>query len=508
MPTLNRRCVEASLLTALALQCKINAVSFFERKHYFYADLPAGYQITQQKQPIAVHGDFQYPIINPRTHKLTYKTAKITRIQLEHDSARTLKSESLSYQFNKDEAMFENSLLIDLNRAGMGLMEIVTDPVFEDAFEAYSFVRELALVLRLIGTCNGVIGEGSFRVDVNVSVHELEKSSDPPKVLPGTRVELKNLASFNDILKATEYEIKRQKKLVKSKEKVVMETRTYDSNQKKTVSIRLKEDKYDYRFMPEPNLLPLVVYPAKTFTAESANSLGCSNNPELNFDSDYLDKLEAIKSTPSAYVDLDKVKAEFATKTTPQTRRNKLIEKFGMKDETAFVFVANDLDKILVEVISKRVNDSDYVKTCVSVLNRFYLNQINTNPSIDKFEFELKCKKIGSFVELIMNKVIGTRVHLKVFGMLFQIENEAKLADELVKEHDLYLVSDPSLILESLEKLFEENPKAVGEYKTKANKRAKIFDFFVGRLHKNFNDRADSKVIDSLVDESLKKLIK
>ncbi len=178
MPTLNEESVKVSLVTALALNCKINTVSFFERKHYFYADLPAGYQITQQASPIAFNGEFMYPVVNPRTHKLIYKTAAIRRIQLEHDSARTLLIDKLSFDLNNNKKLAENSILIDLNRAGVGLMEIVTEPEFEEAFDVYSFVRELALVLRSIDAAETIMDDGGFRVDVNVSVHKLKYSSD------------------------------------------------------------------------------------------------------------------------------------------------------------------------------------------------------------------------------------------------------------------------------------------------------------------------------------------
>ena len=179
MPTLNEASVKSGLVSALALKCKINTVSYFERKHYFYADLPAGYQITQQKRPIAFDGNFVYPVVNPQTHTVAYKTAKIRRIQLEHDSARTLQSGNLSFELNKNIKIGQNAMLIDLNRAGIGLMEIVTEPVFEEAFDVYSFVRELSSVLRAIETCETIMDDGGFRVDVNVSVHKLRRSNDP-----------------------------------------------------------------------------------------------------------------------------------------------------------------------------------------------------------------------------------------------------------------------------------------------------------------------------------------
>jgi aspartyl-tRNA(Asn)/glutamyl-tRNA(Gln) amidotransferase subunit B len=162
-----------------------------------------------------------------------------------------------------DKSYPKDFTLIDHNRTGLGLMEIVTEPDFENAFDSYSFVRELALTLKSIGTCTANMSNGEFRVDVNVSCHYRDSATG---ILgQGVRVELKNLNSFSAVLKATEIEIKRQKTLITSGQAILRQTRTYDSAEHKTVATRTKEDQYDYRFMPEPNLLPLVVYPSQSF---------------------------------------------------------------------------------------------------------------------------------------------------------------------------------------------------------------------------------------------------
>ena len=185
-------------------------------------------------------------------------------------------------------------------------MEIVTEPDFDEAFDSYSFARELALTLRSLGTCEAQMSDGGFRVDVNVSVHEPDPAN-PDQLLPGVRVELKNLNSFNVVLKATEFEIERQKKVVLGGGRVELETRTYDSASRSTVSIRSKEDQYDYRFMPEPNLLPLIVYPSNSFKIESNGENKCANNPELVITDEFLNHYR-LGINEKFFVDFDKGK--------------------------------------------------------------------------------------------------------------------------------------------------------------------------------------------------------
>lgn len=502
MPTLNRRCVEAGLMSAIGLNCQINAMSKFERKHYFYADLPAGYQITQQREPLAFNGICKYPVINPKTHKLLYKQVRIRQLQLEHDSARSLKTESLNFD-NATTKFPKNSTLIDFNRCGQGLMEIVTEPDFENAFDCYSFVRELALVLKSIGTCSANMSNGEFRVDVNVSCHKLDPTNKQ-LLLDGVRVELKNLNSFSSVLKATEIEITRQKSLIKSDKLIKRETRTYDSIANKTIAIRTKEDKYDYRFMPEPNLLPLIIYPSKSF--EPDKFLKCLNNKQLVFDTDYLNKINYLKENSDFYVDLDKINLDLSNKVLPQQRRDYIKQTYGLTDEICFIFIANDLDKIFIEILKnyKQTNQNILVK----VLLNEYLNQVNKNIDLDKFSFEIKCKKISSYVDLLEKKLISKRIHFKFFTLLFQLENMDKQAIELAEKEQLFLISDIEQIKQIVKLLFDSNPKALNDYKLKSNKREKVFDFFVGRVHKEFNDLADQELVDEIILKALKDLIK
>ncbi|KAL1456955.1 hypothetical protein WDU94_001638 [Cyamophila willieti] len=240
LPTLNQKCVEAAILTASALNCKINHLSRFHRKHYFYSDLPAGYQITQYDQPIAEFGEIKFNVFTPSIHKTAYeKVCKLQQVQLEQDSGKTIHDD------------FENRSLVDLNRAGVALMELVFDPDLSNGEEAAALVKELILILKCIGTSSCKMEEGSLRVDANVSV--------TPRSSPtlGTRSEVKNIGSIRGVANAVNYEIVRQVETLQRGEVVVNETRAYDAATRSTVAMRDKENIQDYRFMPDPNLLPL-----------------------------------------------------------------------------------------------------------------------------------------------------------------------------------------------------------------------------------------------------------
>nr|CAD7567611.1 unnamed protein product [Timema californicum] len=263
LPVLNRRCVEAGIVTALALSCKINSVSMFDRKHYFYADLPAGYQITQQRAPLAQGGQLQFQVFTPGVHKEPYsKTSHIHQLQLEQDSGRSLHDD------------VAHRTLIDLNRAGIPLMEIVFEPDLQDGEEAAALVRELSMILERLGTCSCRMDEGALRVDANISVH---KKGSPL----GIRTEVKNIGSVRAVAHAIQFEIDRQVGVLESGGLIVNETRSWDAQCRQTLPMRDKEEKQlanelvvlsqtaedreievrisDYRFMPEPNLPPLRV---------------------------------------------------------------------------------------------------------------------------------------------------------------------------------------------------------------------------------------------------------
>ena len=240
LPALNRRCVEAGLLTSLALDCQINRVSYFDRKHYFYSDLPAGYQITQQRRALAVEGRLEVPVLAPELSKELYTiSSQVIQLQLEQDSAKSLHDPEMGRS------------LVDLNRCGAGLMEIVFGPDLSHGEEAAALVKELLLILERLETCRARMERGELRVDANISVRRVGQTE------LGVRTEVKNINSVRSVARAVEFEVERQIGILEEGGIVENQTRSFDYDKKVTVAMRDKEAKQDYRFMPEPNLPPL-----------------------------------------------------------------------------------------------------------------------------------------------------------------------------------------------------------------------------------------------------------
>ncbi|GIY34459.1 glutamyl-tRNA(Gln) amidotransferase subunit B, mitochondrial [Caerostris extrusa] len=241
LPVLNKSCVEAGILTALALNCTVNKISTFDRKHYFYPDLPAGFQITQQFKPLASNGYIKFVVHGKTNNSPSYECiAYLKQIQLEQDSGRSFHVKGAKS-------------LIDLNRAGIGLMELVFEPNLKNGTEAAALVKALISVLKQIGTCTCEMEEGTLRVDANVSVNKIGEPF-------GVRTEVKNINSLRYIARAVDYEMERQIKIIENGGLIVNETRAYDYSSKKTIFMRDKEILQDYRFMPEPNLPPIRLY--------------------------------------------------------------------------------------------------------------------------------------------------------------------------------------------------------------------------------------------------------
>ncbi|XP_054709079.1 glutamyl-tRNA(Gln) amidotransferase subunit B, mitochondrial-like [Uloborus diversus] len=329
LPVLNKYCVEAGILTALALNCTVNKKSTFDRKHYFYPDLPAGYQITQQFNPLANNGYITFVVCSKSQGDEPYECrCNLKQIQLEQDSGRSF------HVANKKS-------FVDLNRVGIGLMELVFEPDLRNGIEASSLVKELMLILRKINTCSCEMEEGALRVDANISVNQVGESL-------GVRTEVKNINSLRFIAQAIDFEISRQINILEKGGIVSNETRAFDYHSKETVYMRDKEALQDYRFMPEPNLPPI----------------------RLSDD---------VDATDDYCISVNKLREKLPK--LPSVERAELMSKYKVPYNIADIFVSTDGLRSMFETIACTVPDVMYI-------SNFLLNNVQHQLNIRKLTFK------------------------------------------------------------------------------------------------------------------------
>ncbi|XP_047422915.1 glutamyl-tRNA(Gln) amidotransferase subunit B, mitochondrial isoform X1 [Sciurus carolinensis] len=449
LPVLNRRCVEAAVMTGLALNCHINKKSLFDRKHYFYADLPAGYQITQQRLPIAVNGSLVYSVWGgKKRNQMVSRTVRIKQIQLEQDSGKSLHDD------------LRAQTLIDLNRAGVGLLEVVLEPDLSCGEEAATVVRELQLILQALGTSQANMSEGQLRVDANVSVHH------PGEPL-GIRTEVKNLNSIRFLAKAIDFEIQRQINELETGGEILNETRSFDCQLGCTVPMRDKEGKQDYRFMPEPNLPPLVLYDSTSLPA------GADSQQVINIDQ--------IRDTLPEL---------------PSVTRERLVQQYGLLPEHSFTLL-NEVG--LLEFFQNVIKETraEPKKVANWVLNTFlgYLKQQNLAVS----ESPVSPSALAELLNLLDSKAISSSAAKQVFQELWSAEG--KTAAQVVSEQKLELMQD----LEALDRLclstMEGHPQVVMDVK-KGNSRA--INKLIGLVRKATLSRADPALIKDILEKRLR----
>lgn len=447
LPVLNRKCVEAGVKTALALSCQINEISMFDRKHYFYADLPAGYQITQQRAPLASNGSLSFPVFVPGISKKPYyKTVRLHQLQLEQDSGKSLHDD-------------ENGIsLIDLNRAGVPLMELVFDPDLRDGEEAAALVKELVLILSTLKTCNCKMEEGSLRVDANISIHQEHEPL-------GIRTEVKNIGSIRGVAQAVAYEIERQICVKNDGGEIVNETRMWDAQSKVTVPMRDKEVVQDYRFMPEPNLPPL----------------------HLNMKQEDVDDLINV---PAIEKNLPPM---------PQQLRESLTTEKQLNQEMSIILVN---EQVLMRYFNEitQENSSRSPKLVSNLLVNDLLTNCNKN-KIDIEDCKISSSQIGELVDMLESHEVNLNLARLIFTEMFET---AKLPRKIAKERNWKQITDETEIRRICNEVLESES---GEKMLKAYKsgKSKVLLAIAGEINRKSENRIDMAKVMKILKEIVNK---
>ena len=425
LPVLNKRVVEYAIKLGLALDCHINKFSRFARKNYFYPDLPKGYQISQYELPILEGGAVEI-FINGE-----YKKVALERIHMEEDAGKTVHKPDGSY--------------VDFNRAGVPLLEIVSKPVMHTPEEAGEYLRSLRRIVRYLGICDGNMEEGSLRCDANVSVRvKGEKEL-------GTKTELKNMNSFKHVEKALEYEIERQIDVLKEGGTVVQQTRLWDEKSGMTKPMRSKEESFEYRYFPDPDLVPLII--DDEWIAEIQKTL-----PEL-----------------------------------PKEKLERFVEEYGIKPEDARVLVE---ERELAEYFEMAAKSTEEPQSVANWILSELLGYLNRDGK-DIGDTLIKPEQIGKLVELVRKGVISGKIAKTVFKEMY---NSGDDPEKIVKEKRLVQITDRGELEKLVEEVLNSNPKAVEQYR--AGKKNTI-GFFVGQIMKKTKGKANPKIVNELLVEKL-----
>ena len=425
LPVINKECVRQAIKTGLGINAKINLFSVFDRKNYFYPDLPQGYQISQFKQPIVGEGFLEIEVSNG------LKKIEIERLHLEQDAGKSIHDKHPSRSF------------IDLNRSGVALMEIVSKPDIRSGEEAGAYLKKLRSIVRYLGTCDGNMQEGSLRCDVNVSVRK------PGKEL-GTRCEIKNVNSIRFVQQAIEYEARRQIEIIEGGHSIDQETRLFDPNKGETRSMRSKEEAHDYRYFPDPDLLPL------EFNEALVEAIA-SDMPEL-----------------------------------PDAKRARFIEEYELSEADA---------TLLVE---ERETSEFYEKMAVGRDKKLSANWLGTElfgalnkEGLSLNESPITAESLGRLIELISDGTISGRIAKDVFTEMFESGEDAAT---IVEKKGLTQISDSGAILELVEAVISDNESKVAEFR---DGKDKLFGFFVGQVMKRSQGKANPKLVNDLLKDKL-----
>ena len=429
LPVLNEAAVEMAIRFGLGANAEINKKSVFARKNYFYPDLPKGYQISQYELPVVGKGHLDIQFEDGSTKRIN-----ITRAHLEEDAGKSLHED------------FQGSSGIDLNRAGTPLLEIVSEPDMRSAKEAIAYLKALHTLVRYLGICDGNMQEGSFRCDANVSVRPKGESKF------GTRTELKNINSFRFIERAINYEVERQIGLIESGGKVIQQTLLYDPNKNETRSMRGKEQANDYRYFPDPDLLPLVI----------SNEL------------------------------IEKVRRELPE--LPQQKRDRFIEQYDLSAYDANILVSSkDMADFYENVVKESGNQP---KLAANWIISELLGVLNKN-GLELNESPITSAQLGKLIVRIADDTISGKIAKTIFEALWNREGDV---DEIIEKRGLKQVTDTSAIEKLIDEIIAANPQQVADYRSGKDK---LFGFFVGQAMKASGGKLNPQQLNDLLKKKL-----
>tara|TARA_B100001173_G_scaffold110834_1_gene96137 strand:- start:957 stop:2432 length:1476 start_codon:yes stop_codon:yes gene_type:complete len=430
LPVINEYCVKQAIKTGIGLKAKINKKSVFDRKNYFYADLPQGYQISQFKYPIVGEGNVILDMPDGQ------KKVGIERLHLEQDAGKSIHD------------VDPQNTLVDLNRSGIALMEIVSKPDLRTPDEVSAYIKKLRSIMRYLGTCDGNMQEGSLRADVNVSV----RLKDSEKL--GTRCEIKNVNSIKFMQMAIDYEANRQVDLIEEGKKIDQETRLFDTKKNETRSMRSKEDAHDYRYFPDPDLLPLEV------------------------SDDFVDKLKA---------DIPEL---------PDDKKKRFIDEFNLSPYEATILVSDiEIAKYFEEVIAKMGKNKD-VKLAVNWITGELFSVLN-NKNLEISQSPISSKNLSILINLIKNGTISGKIAKTIFELMMDGDQDPQ---KIVEEKGLKQESDPKALEALIDKIIKDNKEKAIEYK---QGKEKLFGFFVGQAMKVSNGKANPQLINEILKKKL-----
>ena len=426
LPVINEFCVKQAIKTGIGLKAKINKRSVFDRKNYFYADLPQGYQISQFKDPIVGEGKVILDMPDGQ------KEVGIERLHLEQDAGKSIHDLDPKYTF------------VDLNRSGVALMEIVSKPDLRSPDEVNAYVKKLRSIMRYLGTCDGNMQEGSLRADVNVSVRKKGSKEF------GTRCEIKNVNSIKFMQMAIEYEANRQVDLIEDGQSIDQETRLFDTKKNETRSMRSKEDAHDYRYFPDPDLLPLEV------------------------SEDFIEKLK---------LEIPEL---------PDEKKKRFIEKFKLSPYEATILVSdNETSNYFENVIKK----SDVKLATNWIIGELFaaLNEKN----LEITESPISAGNLSKLINLIKDGTISGKIAKTVFENMMEGDKDPK---KIVEEKGLKQESDPKALEALIDKVIDDNREKATEYKSG---KVKLFGFFVGQVMKVSGGKANPQLVNEILKKKL-----